>query len=323
MGNTGTSDHYARSDHAHPLQPVPAASSEIPWADGGFGGAGNSNDYSRANHVHPLSPSYATPVYDNGVLVDIYELIGRINDIWDYMDVVDKEITDIWDYMGGLDGEVNYIWDYLGSLDSQFASVQDIIDVWDEVKDIWDYMELLEGGEGVALGNATPLTDSSNGVIGVAEVASREDHRHPRNSTLNNANSQPVGSANLARVNVNDTEYAMASHAHADAFVSLGATWLSIPAPATATVTVGGSSTYVGGTLTGTTSPETANTTTWAPTPTGTQGVDLRVLTRVLYDPRTPLLRQFYRTIRIGSNGRIISISGETRVDIATPVAHT
>lgn len=63
-----------------------------------------------------------------------------------------------------------------------------------------------------------------------------------------------------------------------------------------------------------------ANTTSW--TFGGTKGVQVTLQTRTYYDhtASTPVLYGFYRTFTFDRNGKLYSISGETRYEIDTPV---
>lgn len=70
-GDPGTSGDYARADHAHPAQEVPAASDaepQPPAAPGAPGDPGTSGDYARADHQHPAQ---AVPVASDDDPLDI------------------------------------------------------------------------------------------------------------------------------------------------------------------------------------------------------------------------------------------------------------
>jgi len=91
------------------------------------------------------------------------------------------------------------------------------------------------GNDGAELSDATPLADSGTGSAGTAELASREDHKHPLNApTANNTGSSgnySTSPPSLYGNTGNDDEYARADHSHPRQSVPGPAGYAQVPLP--------------------------------------------------------------------------------------------
>ena len=200
-----------------------------------------------------------------------------------------------------------------------------------------DFTDADLGGSGgsAELGDATPLTDTGAGAVGTAELASREDHRHPLNaeeadvygSPSNNYPTKPnSGTGNTGA----SDKYARADHYHP----TLGFfAWEDPPLPASAAGDKGSSPEYSRGNhihpkdypLQESSSTQlnagtaTADNTSRTFSGALATGVTLKIHTRTYYDTSLaePIIYGFYRLMSIDRHGRISSVSAETRYVIA------
>ena len=159
---------------------------------------------------------------------------------------------------------------------------------------VLDVTALQAGGGGAELGNTIPLADSGTGEAGNAQLASRENHRHPLNVDTTTPEAVAAsGSAGSA------STYSRRDHTHAD----------KPPVNEASKVTLAGSGV-------------TANNVAWASN--GVTGAVLRVQTRTVYDTSTsqPQLYGYYIDIILDRAGRVYSASAEQRHIIATPEAN-
>lgn len=191
-GASGSATTYAKRDHVHAGAALGAA---IPLKDSGTGSAGTAEAASREDHVHPpdIELSDVAPPWSSEASAGESELAAR-SDHGHYIPLgaylphplQQAAFTPLVDVVDGAIGGVG-LYQEGAFFDHQHPTNVDDTDPEDVAAvaspgtaDVYARRDHVHAGVG-AVGDATPLVDSGEGVVGVATSSSREDHQHPLN----------------------------------------------------------------------------------------------------------------------------------------------